>query len=65
MRITASIFAFLRKVGFMQKSETKFRMFSVNMEGATIDVKTPKFREEKLDKYFNEEKSESGENETI
>ena len=65
MRITASIFAFLRKVGFMQKSETKFRMFSVKMEGATIDVKTPKFREENLDEYFNEEKSESGENETI
>ena len=29
MRITASIFAFLRKVGFVKKSETKFRMFSV------------------------------------
>ena len=49
----------------MQKSETKFRMFSVKMEGATIDVKTPKFREENLDEYFNDEKSESGDNEII
>jgi len=32
-RVTASILAFLRKIGFKKKSETKFRMFSVKGGG--------------------------------
>ena len=57
VRITASIFAFLRNIGFSKKSETKFRMFLVRMEGAS-DVKTPKLIEENFEDYFNAEKSE-------
>ena len=44
MRITASIFAFLRKIGFVKKSETKFRMFSAKNEGDG-DEKMSKIKE--------------------
>ena len=61
MRITACIFAFLRKIGFVKKSETKFRMFSAKI-GGEDDGKMSKIGEEKLAEYFSEE-SEFAENE--
>ena len=62
VRITASIFAFLRKIGFVKKSETKFRMFSVSFEGGS-DGKYSKFKEEKVAEYFTEQESEFAEDE--
>ena len=44
MRITVCIFAFLIKIGFVKKSETKFRMFSAKNEGDG-DEKMSKIKE--------------------
>ena len=64
MRITASIFAFLRKVGFVKKSETKLRMFSVKYRDDG-DIRKLDLTEEKFDEYFYGEESEFDENEKI
>ena len=64
MRITASIFAFLRKVGFVKKSETKLRMFSVKYRDDGYTRKSD-LTEEKFDEYFYGEESEFDENEKI
>ena len=64
MRITASIFAFLRKVGFVKKSETKLRMFSVKFRDDG-DTRKSDLTEEKFDEYFYGEESEFDENEKI
>ena len=64
MRITASIFAFLRKVGFVKKSETKFRMFSVEFRDDG-DTRKSGLAEEKFNEYLNEKESELAEDEKI
>ena len=64
MRITASIFAFLRKVGFVKKSETKFRMFTVKFRGDG-DIRKSEIKEEKFEEFFNEEEFEFTEKEKL
>ena len=54
VRVTASIFAFLRKIGIKMKSENKFRIFSTFTDGDGVGRKI-KFKEEPSDQYFTEE----------
>ena len=62
VRVTATIFAFLRKIGIVKKSETKFRMFWVNFKN-NGDVRNFEVKEEFFDQYFTTENSEFAEDE--